>query len=45
VVIAVKEMPFKMFISCLIIYLVRDWQNLHFVTAAVCATGLPAFFL
>jgi hypothetical protein len=40
----VKEIPIGMFILCLIIYFVRDWQHLHYWTAAACAVGLPAYF-
>jgi hypothetical protein len=43
VVIAAKELPFKMFVITL--YFVRDWRMMHYWTAAACATGLPAYFL
>jgi hypothetical protein len=43
-VTCVKEIPIGMFILCLIIYFVRDWQHLHYWTAAACAVGLPAYF-
>ena len=43
-VTSVKEIPIGMFVFCLIIYFVRDWQHLHYWTAAACALGLPAYF-